>query len=53
MNALLWTYDEASFLTHGAARDGNAAAQPVWLTHQPENPNGATMLVLVGGIEAG
>jgi DNA polymerase-3 subunit chi len=52
LNALLWTYDEASFLPHGAARDGNAAAQLVWLTHQPENPNGATILFLVDGVAA-
>jgi DNA polymerase-3 subunit chi len=52
LNALLWTYDEASFLPHGAARDGNAASQPVWLTHQPENPNGATILFLVDGVAA-
>jgi len=51
LNARLWTYDEASFLPHGAARDGNAAAQPIWLTCQPENPNAATMLVLVDGVE--
>jgi DNA polymerase-3 subunit chi len=51
LTALLWTYDEASFLPHGAARDGNAATQPIWLTCQPENPNGATMLVLVDGVE--
>lgn len=52
LNALLWTYDDASFLPHGSARDGNAAAQPVWLTEREDNPNGATMLVLVDGIEA-
>lgn len=52
LNALLWTYDEASFLPHGAGRDGNAAAQPIWLSEREENPNGATMLVLVDGIEA-
>ena len=52
LNALLWTYDEASFLAHGAARDGNPAAQPIWLTEREENPNGATMLVLVDGVEA-
>ena len=53
LNALLWTYDEASFLAHGSARDGNPAAQPIWLTEKDENPNGATMLVLVDGVEAG
>ena len=25
LNALLWTYDEVSFLPHGSARDGNPA----------------------------
>src|SRR5262249_17348440 len=52
LNALLWTYDEASFRGQGPSRDGNPAAQPIWLTHQGENPNAATMLVLVDGVEA-
>ena len=29
LDALLWTYGEASFLPHGTARDGQAARQPV------------------------
>jgi DNA polymerase-3 subunit chi len=52
LSATLWTYDEAAFLPHGSARDGNAAMQPVWLTHGIENPNGASMLVLVDGVGA-
>ncbi|HXC91510.1 MAG TPA: DNA polymerase III subunit chi [Stellaceae bacterium] len=52
LDAILWTYDEASFLPHGSARDGDAAAQPIWLTERDENPNRATMLVLVDGVEA-
>ena len=52
LSALLWTYDDASFLPHGSARDGNAAHQPIWLSERIENPNGAAMLVLVDGIEA-
>lgn len=52
LNAQLWTYDEASFLPHGSARDGSAASQPIWLTERSENPNGAAMLVLVDGVEA-
>src|SRR5215510_9935337 len=52
LNALLWTYDDAGFLPHGSARDGNPASQPIWLTDQPENPNEAAMLVLVDGVEA-
>ncbi|HKM69863.1 MAG TPA: DNA polymerase III subunit chi [Stellaceae bacterium] len=52
LNAMLWTYEEAAFLPHGSVRDGNAAAQPIWLTHLNENPNGASMLILVDGVEA-
>ena len=52
LNALLWTYDDASFLAHGSARDGNAEQQPIWLSERADNPNGATMLVLVDGVEA-
>ena len=52
LNALLWTYDDASFLPHGSARDGNPGGQPIWLTDRPENPNGANMLILVDGVEA-
>jgi DNA polymerase III subunit chi len=50
LNALLWTYDEAGFLPHGSARDGNPGAQPIWLTHESENPNGASILFLVDGV---
>ncbi len=52
LSALLWTYDDASFLPHGSGRDGNAANQPIWLSERVENPNGAAMLVLVDGVEA-
>jgi DNA polymerase III subunit chi len=52
LSALLWTYDEAGFLPHGSARDGNPAEQPIWLSDRPENPNGATILFLVDGVEA-
>ena len=48
----LWTYEQDSFLPHGSARDGNAEAQPVWLTVEDENPNGATVLVLTDGTDS-
>jgi DNA polymerase III subunit chi len=51
LNQLLWTYDEASFLPHGSARDGNAERQPIFLTAGEGNPNAATMLVLVDGAQ--
>ena len=52
LNAALWTYEEAAFLPHGSARDGNPAVQPIWLTDRDENPNRASMIVLVDGVEA-
>jgi DNA polymerase III subunit chi len=52
LNTALWTYEEAAFLPHGSVRDGNPALQPIWLTHHAENPNRASMIVLVDGLEA-
>jgi len=49
LDGLLWTYSEASFLPHGSARDANTPRQPIFLTERDENPNAATMLVLVDG----
>jgi DNA polymerase III subunit chi len=52
LDTALWTYDDRSFLPHGSARDGFAEDQPVWLTTDPENPNGAKVLVLTDGAAA-
>ena len=51
LNDRLWTYDDASFLPHGGAGDGDPATQPIFLTETVENPNAATMLVLLAGAE--
>ena len=32
LNERLWTYDDASFLPHGAAGDGDPTTQPIFLT---------------------
>jgi len=45
----LWTFGQGTFLAHGSARDGNADRQPIWLTAEDENPNGASVLVLTDG----
>ena len=52
LNERLWTYDDASFLPHGAAGDGDPMEQPIFLTSELENPNAATMLVRLSGAEA-
>ena len=46
----LWTFNEASFLPHGTAKDGRREAQPVWLTWEDAPaPNGADVLFLTDG----
>jgi DNA polymerase III subunit chi len=52
LNERLWTYDDASFLPHGGAGDGDPASQPIFLTSESDNPNGATVLVRLAGAEA-
>ena len=50
----LWTFDPASFLPHAAAGSGDdAAGQPVLLTTGEEAGNGATVAVVVDGVEIG
>jgi DNA polymerase III subunit chi len=51
LDTTLWTYDEASFLPHGIAADGNAERQPILLTDDDENPNGAVIRFFVEGAE--
>lgn len=43
LNALLWTYNDQSFLPHGSKKDGNAELQPIWLTSGTDNPNMASL----------
>jgi len=52
LDQALWTYDPASFLAHGTRAAGNAERQPIYLTTGEEVPNGAEILVLVGGAAA-
>ena len=46
---LLWTYDPASFLPHGSEKAGRLEAQPILISAQAENRNGATLLVITDG----
>jgi len=49
LNDLLWTYSREGFLPHGIAADGHAGEQPIFLTEREENPNQASVLLLVDG----
>lgn len=49
LNERLWTYRDESFLPHGAAGDGEPASHPIFLTENDDNPNRATLRVLLAG----
>lgn len=52
LNTHLWTYNPNSFLPHGSQKDGFAEDQPIWLTAEDENPNGASVLILTHGAQS-
>ena len=47
----LWTYRDDSFLPHGSKRDGFPEQQPIFLTLDAENPNGANIRFVVEGAD--
>jgi DNA polymerase-3 subunit chi len=49
LDAHLWTFSDDSFLPHGTERDANAGEQPILLTANDTNPNGATVRFLIDG----
>ena len=51
LDAQLWTYADDAFLPHGTAQDGPGERQPVYLTAETDNPNGATVRFLVDRAE--
>ncbi|WP_373502613.1 DNA polymerase III subunit chi [Aestuariivirga sp.] len=51
--AILWTFDDDSFLPHGTKADGFPDLQPIWITDSDENPNAANVRFYVDGAEPG
>ncbi len=49
LDSLLWTYSSESFLAHGTKDHGDPSRQPVYLTTDDDNPNGAVVRFLVDG----
>jgi len=52
LDAVLWTYRDDSFLAHSPDREPDAAQNPVVLTTEEINPNGASVRFLVEGAAA-
>jgi DNA polymerase III subunit chi len=49
LDAHLWTYRDDAFLPHGTHKESAAALQPVLLTVNDDNPNGAQVRFLIDG----
>jgi DNA polymerase-3 subunit chi len=49
----LWTYSDDAFLPHGTAEDGVPETQPILLTTDDINPNGAEVRVLIDNVPSG
>ncbi len=49
LDAHLWTYRDDGFMPHGTWREPEAAQQPVLLTVNEGNPNGANVRFLIDG----
>jgi len=47
----LWTYQADSWLPHGAKKDGHPDKQPIWITPEAVNENGASFLFLTDGTD--
>lgn len=47
----LWTYQPDSWLPHGTQKDGRPEKQPVWISSQKDNVNGADFLFLTDQME--
>ena len=51
LDLLLWTHKDGSFIPHGTMKSGHADLQPVFLTTETDNPNGATVRFMVDGAQ--
>ena len=51
LDAHLWTFRDDSFLPHGTWREAQAREQPILLTVEDHNPNGAEVRFLLNGAE--
>jgi DNA polymerase-3 subunit chi len=49
LDAHLWTFRDDSFLPHGTWREAQAREQPILLTVNDDNPNGANVRFLLDG----
>jgi DNA polymerase III subunit chi len=51
LDKALWTYDPVSFIPHDKEGSAYATVQPMFLTCNDENPNAATVQVIINAVE--
>lgn len=52
IDALLWTYKDDNFLAHAAeGNDNKPQDQPIWITTDKKNANGANLRFLIDNVE--
>jgi DNA polymerase III subunit chi len=49
MNRYLWSFSTLNIIPHGSCNDIYPEEQPIYLTTQDENPNKASIKIMVGG----
>ncbi|CAA15296.1 unknown [Rickettsia prowazekii str. Madrid E] len=47
LNKNLWTYSRKQFIPHGSKFDPQPAKQPIYITDELQNPNNASVLVII------
>jgi DNA polymerase-3 subunit chi len=52
LDDFLWSFEPTKFLPHGTKADGAPETQPVYLTIEGDNPNGADVRFLIDGVNA-
>ncbi|GAA5251901.1 hypothetical protein KNCP2_01890 [Candidatus Rickettsia kedanie] len=47
LNKNLWTYSRKQFIPHGSKLDPQPERQPVYITDELQNPNNASVLIII------
>jgi len=51
LNKILWTYTRKYFIPHGSQLDPYPEKQPIYITDRLENPNNASVLMIIAPTE--
>jgi len=51
LNKSLWTYSRKQFIPHGSKLDPQPEKQPIYITDELQNPNNASVLILISPID--